>query len=110
MRPGQTCIVAGWGQNERDTLANTLQEVELTIQKDRECKSRFPSYYSRDTQICVGDPKKKMTGFKVRVPTVSQTGPGREDPGELCVTGVALPSCLRVWTACSTVPVVSVFP
>ena len=48
------------------TLATTLQEVELTTQKDRECKSCFPHYYSKDSQICVGDPKKKKTGFKVR--------------------------------------------
>ncbi|XP_016005779.2 granzyme H isoform X2 [Rousettus aegyptiacus] len=40
------------------------QEVELTTQKDRECKSCFPHYYSKDSQICVGDPKKKKTGFK----------------------------------------------
>lgn len=31
-RPGQKCSVAGWGQDAMGTLANTLQEVELTIQ------------------------------------------------------------------------------
>ncbi|XP_011374248.1 granzyme H-like [Pteropus vampyrus] len=64
VRPGQKCSVAGWGQVAIGTLATTLQEVELTIQKDRECKSCFPHYYSKDSQICVGDPKKKKTGFK----------------------------------------------
>nr|XP_019575569.1 PREDICTED: granzyme H-like [Rhinolophus sinicus] len=66
VRPGQKCSVAGWGQGVMGTLANTLQKVELTIQKDRECRSRFPSYYYRDTQICVGDPKKRMTVSKFR--------------------------------------------
>ncbi|KAF5925779.1 hypothetical protein HPG69_002229, partial [Diceros bicornis minor] len=43
---------------------NTLQEVELTLQEDWESESRYPGIYSRATQICVGDLKKKKSSFK----------------------------------------------
>ncbi|XP_058396795.1 granzyme H-like isoform X2 [Diceros bicornis minor] len=40
------------------------QEVELTLQQDRECESCFPRDYRGASQICVGDPKKKKSSFK----------------------------------------------
>ncbi|XP_004421213.1 PREDICTED: granzyme H-like isoform X1 [Ceratotherium simum simum] len=64
VRPGQVCSVAGWGRVSMNTLATTLQEVELTLQQDRECESCFPRYYRGASQICVGDPKKKKSSFK----------------------------------------------
>ncbi|XP_069909440.1 granzyme H isoform X2 [Oryctolagus cuniculus] len=64
VKPGQVCRVAGWGQVASGTLATTLQEVELTVQQDQECESLFRGYYSRATEICVGDPKKMKTGGK----------------------------------------------
>ncbi|XP_045866266.1 granzyme H-like isoform X2 [Meles meles] len=64
VRPGQVCSVAGWGRVSMTTLATTLQEVSLEVQKDEACASLFPRYYSGATQICVGDPKKMKTAFK----------------------------------------------
>lgn len=68
VRPGQVCSVAGWGRVSMSSLATTLQEASLEVQKDRECEFLFRGYYSRATQICVGDPKKMKTSFKVRLP------------------------------------------
>ena len=65
MKPGQVCSLAGWGKVALGTPATTLQEAELTVQKDRVCKSLYPRHYSRATQNCVGDPRKVKTGFKV---------------------------------------------
>ncbi|KAH0515012.1 Granzyme B(G,H) [Microtus ochrogaster] len=45
-------------------FSNTLQEVELTVQKDQECESRFQGYYNKATGICVGDPKVNHAFFK----------------------------------------------
>ncbi|XP_029806026.1 granzyme H-like isoform X3 [Suricata suricatta] len=64
VKPGQVCSVAGWGQLATGSLATTLQEVELTVQEDWKCRSRFRGYYTETTQTCVGDPKKMKTGFK----------------------------------------------
>uniref|UniRef100_H0Y0E7 Granzyme H n=1 Tax=Otolemur garnettii TaxID=30611 RepID=H0Y0E7_OTOGA len=63
--PEMVCSMAGWGRTAPGgKLSDTLQEVMLTVQKDQECKSRFPNNYNRITQICVGDPKKKKAAFK----------------------------------------------
>ncbi|KAM6202539.1 granzyme H-like [Rhynchocyon petersi] len=64
VRPRQWCSMAGWGQVSKGILPTTLQEVELTVQEDQECKRWFPNYYSKTTEICVGDWKKKKTGFQ----------------------------------------------
>ncbi|KAM9202727.1 LOW QUALITY PROTEIN: granzyme B-like [Dugong dugon] len=64
LRPGQVCSVAGWGQvSPMDKYAATLQEVALTVQEDKKCESYFNNY-SSDSEVCVGDPKKKMASFK----------------------------------------------
>ncbi|XP_060030177.1 LOW QUALITY PROTEIN: granzyme H-like [Erinaceus europaeus] len=65
MRPGQVCSVASWGMVVMGTLATTLQEVHLTVQKKQMCEaSIFQGFYSRDTQICVGDQNKMKSSFK----------------------------------------------
>ncbi|XP_047719618.1 granzyme B(G,H) [Prionailurus viverrinus] len=64
VRPGQVCSVAGWGRVATGRYPDTLQEVELIMQEDQECKSRFPNYYNHKTQLCVGDPKEKKSSFQ----------------------------------------------
>ncbi|KAI4535344.1 hypothetical protein MG293_014570 [Ovis ammon polii] len=68
VKPGQVCSLAGWGQVAPGTPATTLQEAEVTVQEDQVCESLYPRHYSRATQICVGDPKKVKTGFKIQTP------------------------------------------
>ena len=66
MKPGDVCYVAGWGQlSPEGELPDTLQVVELTVQKDQECESRFSRHYNKATAICVGDPKIKRATFIV---------------------------------------------
>lgn len=48
---------------------DTLQEVWLTVQQDKECRSHLPSHYNNTIQLCVGDPKEKKSSFKVRLST-----------------------------------------
>lgn len=76
VKPGEVCSLAGWGKVALGTPATTLQEVELTVQEDRVCESLNPRNYSRATQICVGDPRKVKTGFKVSFPASKHTDPG----------------------------------
>ncbi|XP_027626123.1 granzyme H isoform X2 [Tupaia chinensis] len=64
VKPGKVCSVAGWGQVAVGTLATTLQEAQLTVQPDKTCEDLFPDYYSRSTEICVGDQKKMKTSFQ----------------------------------------------
>ncbi|KAM7321504.1 hypothetical protein ACRRTK_019596 [Alexandromys fortis] len=65
VKPGDVCSVAGWGRMDPEgNYSNTLQEVELTVQKDQECMSRFPRFYTKAIEICVGDPKIKCASFK----------------------------------------------
>ncbi|KAK7795015.1 hypothetical protein U0070_027568 [Myodes glareolus] len=64
VKPGDVCYVAGWGQlSPKGELPDTLQVVELTVQKDQECESRFSRHYNKATAICVGDPKIKRATF-----------------------------------------------
>ncbi|XP_014695462.2 granzyme B-like [Equus asinus] len=64
VRPGEVCSVAGWGRvTPNGRRSDTLQEVELTVQQDRVCKSYLPNYNS-NTQLCVGDPKERKSSFK----------------------------------------------
>ncbi|XP_075805236.1 granzyme C-like [Microtus pennsylvanicus] len=58
VKPGDVCYVAGWGMvDPNNTFPDTLQVVELIVQKDEECESRLPHQYNKATAICVGDPK-----------------------------------------------------
>ncbi|XP_006835575.1 PREDICTED: granzyme B-like [Chrysochloris asiatica] len=65
VKPGKTCRVAGWGKRSlNDRPSPTLYEVNLTVQKDQMCESRYPKYYKSAYEICVGDPKKKSSSFQ----------------------------------------------
>ena len=78
LRPGTQCTVAGWGLTGLNTRTDTLQCVQLRVQRDRVCSRRFMLYNGR-TQICVGDPRQRKSAFQVRsrhLPTL--TG----DPGQ----------------------------
>ncbi|KAM6202536.1 granzyme H-like [Rhynchocyon petersi] len=61
--PGQLCSVAGWGNISVNISTSKLHEVELTIQEDRVCE-RIYFKYDKSSQMCVGDPKKRMASFK----------------------------------------------
>ncbi|XP_074184195.1 mast cell protease 1A [Rhinolophus sinicus] len=64
VQPGMVCSVAGWGRLGVNTPGPAkLHEVELEIQRDKECTSRF-IYYNNAFQICVGDPTKIQSSFK----------------------------------------------
>ncbi|XP_006835579.1 PREDICTED: granzyme B-like [Chrysochloris asiatica] len=62
--PGKMCSVAGWGKISLGTSTTKLHEVFLTVQKDQECKSRYPMYYKSTSEICVGDPKRKAASYQ----------------------------------------------
>ncbi|XP_051833291.1 granzyme B(G,H)-like [Antechinus flavipes] len=64
LKPGKRCIVAGWGWDREEKYSNTLQEVELKVRKDNECKDKYHRYYNISTQICAGDPKESKASFK----------------------------------------------
>lgn len=66
LRPGQKCTVAGWGKvSPWGPYSDTLQEVQLTLQKDEECEYRFRRSYKRTIQLCVGDPTENKASFQV---------------------------------------------
>ncbi|XP_004648554.1 granzyme B(G,H)-like [Octodon degus] len=59
--PGVVCQVAGWGMmDQTGKFANTLQEVEMTVQIDEECEVHYPNYNSA-IQMCVWDPDIQKT-------------------------------------------------
>nr|XP_023479011.1 granzyme H-like [Equus caballus]XP_023479017.1 granzyme H-like [Equus caballus]XP_023479018.1 granzyme H-like [Equus caballus]XP_023479028.1 granzyme H-like [Equus caballus] len=65
VNPRQVCSVAGWGKvSPADRVSDTLQDVELTVQKDHDCYSHFTHHYNQAPQICVGDPKMMNNSFK----------------------------------------------
>ena len=65
VNPGQACHVAGWGRTEPNGItSDTLQEVELTVQDNQICESRY-SNYKKDIEMCVGDPNTQKSSFKV---------------------------------------------
>ncbi|XP_054571584.1 granzyme H-like [Eptesicus fuscus] len=62
--PGDNCTVAGWGRvTMNGPLSDTLQEVELTLQKDLKCERRF-NHYNKNIQLCVGNRKENKASFK----------------------------------------------
>ncbi|XP_046508641.1 granzyme H-like [Equus quagga] len=63
---GQVCSVAGLEAIFNGHFSNHSAEVELTVQNDQECEFFFHGYYSRATQICVGDLKMMKNSFKVQ--------------------------------------------
>ncbi|XP_008838144.1 cathepsin G [Nannospalax galili] len=63
LRPGTLCTVAGWGRVSLSRGTNVLQEVQLRVQGDQTCRNRFRTFTTQ-TQICVGNPRKRKTAFK----------------------------------------------
>ncbi|XP_006903219.1 PREDICTED: granzyme H-like [Elephantulus edwardii] len=59
VRPGQVCSVAGWGNISDSEITSKLHEVDLVIQEHFQCE-RHMLNYDRTTELCVGDPQKKM--------------------------------------------------
>ncbi|XP_052047333.1 granzyme C-like [Apodemus sylvaticus] len=65
VKPGDVCYMAGWGKiTPEGEFPNTLQEVELTVQKDQVCESQFRSSYNKTNEICVGNSKTKGASFE----------------------------------------------
>ncbi|XP_077934859.1 cathepsin G-like isoform X2 [Halichoerus grypus] len=62
VRPGARCTVAGWGLLGLNKRTNRLHQVKLTVQSDSRCSNRF-SFYNSQTQICVGNPRKRKSAF-----------------------------------------------
>ena len=79
--PGQVCSVAGLEARFNGHFSNHSAEVELTMQNDQECEFLFHGYYSRATQICVGDLKMMKNSFKVMFLASTWIGPRREQMG-----------------------------
>ncbi|XP_052515541.1 mast cell protease 3-like [Budorcas taxicolor] len=64
VNPGMLCSVAGWGRlHVKGSTAKKLQEVELEVQRDEECKSRY-AVYNTSTQMCVGNPRMKNNAMR----------------------------------------------
>ncbi|KAM5175939.1 granzyme B(G,H)-like [Callospermophilus lateralis] len=93
VKPGKVCLVAGWGRMDRkDKYPNTLQEVELKVQKDQVCELEELLKYNSTIEICAGDPKENKASFKgdsggplvcnsVAQGIVSSGKPNRKPPG-----------------------------
>ncbi|XP_037359059.1 mast cell protease 8-like [Talpa occidentalis] len=58
VKPGRVCSVAGWGKTTGGKLSNTLQEVDLQVQREQKCKDLFKNY-KNSIELCVGNPKSK---------------------------------------------------
>lgn len=62
--PGRMCRVAGWGITEVEKLGSkTLQEVKLRLMDPQAC--RHFNIFDHNLQLCVGNPKKTKSVFKV---------------------------------------------
>lgn len=72
------CSVAGWGDQGFIISSQTLREVELEIQSDKQCNSRY-SIYDSTTQICAGNPTKIQNSFQVRSPALPKPTVGVGD-------------------------------
>ena len=76
VNPGMLCSVAGWGLlRVNGSTANKLQEVELEVQRDEECKSRYEDY-NTSTQMCVGNPRMKNSAMEVSDTPLCMQSPG----------------------------------
>ncbi|XP_073656701.1 cathepsin G-like isoform X2 [Tursiops truncatus] len=76
LSPGTLCTVAGWGLLGLNRRTDTLQDVQLTVQRNGECSRRFMFYTGR-TQICVGDPRERKSAFLVE--RILDDGVGRRE-------------------------------
>ena len=72
----QGSSVAGWGLlRVSGSTTNKLQEVELEVQRDEKCKSRY-EVYNTDTQICVGNPRMRKKAMNVSNTPLCTQSPG----------------------------------
>ncbi|XP_016078247.1 PREDICTED: cathepsin G-like [Miniopterus natalensis] len=62
LRPGSLCTVAGWGRVSQTRRTDTLQDVQLRVQRDQECSNIFRAYNGQ-TEICVGNQRERKTTF-----------------------------------------------
>ncbi|XP_059954178.1 cathepsin G-like [Mesoplodon densirostris] len=62
LSPATLCTVAGWGLLGLNRTTDTLQDVQLTVQRNVECYSRF-DFYTGKRQICVGDQRERKSTF-----------------------------------------------
>ncbi|XP_059954173.1 mast cell protease 3-like [Mesoplodon densirostris] len=63
VKPGMVCSVAGWGHlGMNNPVAERLQEVDLEVQRDEECISRYKDY-NTTTQICRETKKEEGSFF-----------------------------------------------
>ncbi|XP_065762136.1 mast cell protease 1A-like [Muntiacus reevesi] len=64
VKPGMLCSVAGWGLlSVNGPTTDKLQEVELEVQRDEECKAHY-KHYNTGTQICVGNPRMRKNAME----------------------------------------------
>nr|XP_045011497.1 cathepsin G [Jaculus jaculus] len=63
LKPGTLCTVAGWGRVSLNRRTDVLQEVQLRVQRSQKCSNRF-SFYTSQTQICVGNPRERKSAFR----------------------------------------------
>ncbi|XP_036306457.1 cathepsin G [Pipistrellus kuhlii] len=62
LSPGSLCTVAGWGLISQNRRTDTLQDVQLRVQRDQECSRRFGPFNGQ-TQICVGNRRERKSAF-----------------------------------------------
>lgn len=62
--PGRMCRATGWGRtNVEEPLSDSLQEVKLRLLDPQACK-HFRSF-RHNPQLCVGNPRKTKSVYKV---------------------------------------------
>lgn len=47
-------LTSGWGLTQGGRKANTLQEAELPIGQEEDCREIFPNLHHSETMICAG--------------------------------------------------------
>ncbi|XP_036893458.1 cathepsin G-like [Sturnira hondurensis] len=63
LRPGSQCTVAGWGLVSQNRGTDTLQDVQLRVQRDQVCSNLF-NVFSGQSEICVGDQRQRKNAFE----------------------------------------------
>lgn len=87
VNPGDVCTVAGWGKlfiNATEGSA-LLEEAQLIIQEDEECRKRFHHYF-KIMEICAGDPNRIEAPSKVGIKHFPDAIQGERVPGEAKVS------------------------
>ncbi|XP_063130614.1 mast cell protease 8-like 2 isoform X3 [Rattus norvegicus] len=79
VKPGQVCTVAGWGHLANCTSSNTLQEVNLEVQKGQKCQDMSKDY-NDSIQLCVGNPKEGKATSEENGRAKSSWPEGRTQP------------------------------